>query len=206
MYAGQWYSLAALSIFFLVLSFGMDADPQTPDAERARRRGRIKLLVLAAFFTLPVAARLSLPTHGGRRARIQLRRFAFARSSCRPACRLRASGSCWLDAGACDAYCERKHYLMRQVRKAQGKDQVASSGSGGDRCGAPRRNSSGDRGDAHRVRPVAPARRVAGRKGALADHYLVDPLGNLMMRFPRDPDPKGMIRDLQRLLKTSRIG
>jgi hypothetical protein len=27
-----------------------------------------------------------------------------------------------------------------------------------------------------------------------------------MMRFPRDPDPKQMIRDLQRLLKTSRIG
>jgi hypothetical protein len=26
------------------------------------------------------------------------------------------------------------------------------------------------------------------------------------MRFPRDPDPKQMIRDLQRLLKTSRIG
>jgi hypothetical protein len=43
--------------------------------------------------------------------------------------------------------------------------------------------------------------------GALRDHiYVVDPLGNLMMRYPRDPDPSKMIKDLQRLLKYSRIG
>ena len=47
--------------------------------------------------------------------------------------------------------------------------------------------------------PASPAMRV--------DHiYLVDPLGNLMMRFPRDPDPSKMIKDLQRLLKYSRVG
>ncbi|MDF3010766.1 MAG: hypothetical protein K0S03_1562, partial [Burkholderiales bacterium] len=39
------------------------------------------------------------------------------------------------------------------------------------------------------------------------DHiYLVDPLGNLMLRFPREPDPSRIIRDLQRLLRYSRIG
>jgi hypothetical protein len=38
-----------------------------------------------------------------------------------------------------------------------------------------------------------------------ADHvYLVDSQGFLMMRFPRDPDPSRMIRDLQRLLKYAR--
>ena len=43
--------------------------------------------------------------------------------------------------------------------------------------------------------------------GTPTDHiYLVDPLGNLMMRFPRDPDPARMIKDLKRLLKYSRIG
>jgi hypothetical protein len=26
-------------------------------------------------------------------------------------------------------------------------------------------------------------------------------MGNLMMRFPRDPDPSKMIKDLQRLLR-----
>ena len=36
--------------------------------------------------------------------------------------------------------------------------------------------------------------------------YLVDPLGNLMMRYPRDPDPAKLVKDLQRLLRYSRIG
>jgi hypothetical protein len=36
--------------------------------------------------------------------------------------------------------------------------------------------------------------------------YLLDPLGNVMMRFPADPDIKALSRDLARLLKASRIG
>ena len=44
-------------------------------------------------------------------------------------------------------------------------------------------------------------------KGALADHiYVVDPFGNLVLRYPRDADPLKIIKDLSRLLKTSRIG
>lgn len=40
-----------------------------------------------------------------------------------------------------------------------------------------------------------------------ADHiYLVDPLGNLMLRFPADPDPRRMMKDLARLLRASRVG
>jgi hypothetical protein len=42
--------------------------------------------------------------------------------------------------------------------------------------------------------------------GADRLRQVVDPLGNLMMRFPRDPDPSRMLKDLQRLLKTSRLG
>ncbi len=36
--------------------------------------------------------------------------------------------------------------------------------------------------------------------------YLVDPLGNLMMRYPSDADANGMRKDLARLLRVSRIG
>jgi len=36
--------------------------------------------------------------------------------------------------------------------------------------------------------------------------YLVDPLGNLMMRFPRDTGMKEIHTDLHKLLKLSRIG
>jgi cytochrome oxidase Cu insertion factor (SCO1/SenC/PrrC family) len=40
-----------------------------------------------------------------------------------------------------------------------------------------------------------------------ADHiYMIDPLGNLMMRFPKDADPNKIKRDLSRLLKASSIG
>ncbi len=36
--------------------------------------------------------------------------------------------------------------------------------------------------------------------------FLVDPLGNLMMEFPQDLDPKLMLKDLKKLLKLSHIG
>ncbi len=40
-----------------------------------------------------------------------------------------------------------------------------------------------------------------------ADHiYMIDPLGNLMMRFPKDPDPNKIKKDISKLLKASRIG
>ena len=41
----------------------------------------------------------------------------------------------------------------------------------------------------------------------LSDHiYLLDPLGNLMMRYPKDADPNQIKKDLVRLLKASSIG
>ena len=41
----------------------------------------------------------------------------------------------------------------------------------------------------------------------LADHiWIIDPLGNLMLRWPKEADPNRMKRDLARLLKASRIG
>jgi cytochrome oxidase Cu insertion factor (SCO1/SenC/PrrC family) len=40
-----------------------------------------------------------------------------------------------------------------------------------------------------------------------SDHiYLIDPLGNLMMRFPQDPDPRKVYKDIAKLLKASAIG
>jgi len=36
--------------------------------------------------------------------------------------------------------------------------------------------------------------------------YLIDPFGNLMMRFPADLPPKSMLKDVKHLLKVSRIG
>jgi cytochrome oxidase Cu insertion factor (SCO1/SenC/PrrC family) len=107
------------------------------------------------------------------------------------------------DSAACDAYCERKLYFMRQVRTAQGKDQgrverlwIITD------AGAPRPALLAAI-EGTRISRVKPER----FPGEPVDHiYVVDPLGNLMMRFPRDPDPSRMLKDLQRLLKYSQIG
>jgi hypothetical protein len=42
--------------------------------------------------------------------------------------------------------------------------------------------------------------------GATGRVYLVDPLGNLMMSYPADMNPKGMLTDLKKLLKNSWAG
>ena len=44
--------------------------------------------------------------------------------------------------------------------------------------------------------------------GGKADEhlYLIDPLGNLMMRFPKDADPSKVKKDIAKLLKASAIG
>lgn len=36
--------------------------------------------------------------------------------------------------------------------------------------------------------------------------YLIDPFGNIMLRFPPDLEPKSMLKDIKHLLKVSRIG
>jgi hypothetical protein len=108
-----------------------------------------------------------------------------------------------VDAAACAAACERKLYVVRQVRRGQGKDAerierlwLLADG------GKPRAELLAAIEGSHVV-PATPE-----LFGALPGNYiyLVDPLGNLMMRFPGDPDPSKLIKDLQRLLKYSRFG
>jgi hypothetical protein len=42
--------------------------------------------------------------------------------------------------------------------------------------------------------------------GGIHKLYLVDPLGNLVLAYPENPDIKGIAKDLTRLLKASQIG
>jgi len=110
---------------------------------------------------------------------------------------------------ACDAACERQLYLMRQIRVAQGKEQarierlwVLTDGA------APAAAVLQEHPGLHVWRPASPgfaAQFPAPRQPS--DHiYLVDPLGNLMLRFPVEPDYKGMMKDLKLLLKASQVG
>ncbi|MDP1673170.1 MAG: cytochrome C oxidase subunit I [Burkholderiales bacterium] len=114
-----------------------------------------------------------------------------------------------VDAAACDAYCDKKLWQIRQVRKTQGKYPeriervwlISDGGIPGERErgeyeGTWFVNSAGS--DVLNMLPHA---------GTANDHiYLVDPLGNVVLRYPRDADPTRIKKDLQRLLRVSRIG
>ncbi len=107
--------------------------------------------------------------------------------------------------GDCDPGCERKLYATRQARTMQGKDQdriVRVWIVAGNRAPAATllANHPG-------LVVVHAAETAPGMLPGGADSlYLIDPLGNLVLRFPDDPDIKGIASDLARLLKASRIG
>lgn len=112
-----------------------------------------------------------------------------------------------VDSGDCRDACERKLYNMRQVRLAQGKnmDRVERVWLVTD--GAP---ASASEPRLYEGMLIARADLKTIPLPAVAeprDHiYVVDPLGNVMLRFPKDADPRQMLKDLQRLLKVSQIG
>lgn len=111
-----------------------------------------------------------------------------------------------LDAAPCGAACERKLYTVRQLRRAQGKDAGRIERlwliTDGGKPAPPLVTALED----SRIAPAGPDLVGAFPGDPLAHIYLVDPLGNLMMRFPPDPEPSKVIKDLQRLLKYSRFG
>lgn len=114
-----------------------------------------------------------------------------------------------VDDAACDAYCEKKLWQIRQVRKTQGKyperiERVWLVTGGGQP--APRLRTEYE-GTWMVVAAGSTVLDALPHAGARTDHiYLVDPLGNLVLRYPRDADPSRMRKDLERLLKVSRIG
>lgn len=110
---------------------------------------------------------------------------------------------------ACDADCAQQLYLMRQTRIAQGKEQSRIERLwvlAGDGTADP--SLLQDHPGLHVWRPAESA--FIGQFPAVAERaqhiYLVDPLGNLMLRFPAEPDPKRIMKDLKLLLKASQIG
>lgn len=111
------------------------------------------------------------------------------------------------DPAACPAECEKKLYVVRQVRRAQGPGAERIERLWLVSDGAKPRPAVLSAVEGSEIRPAAEAGDLAAFPGERREYiYLVDPLGNLMMRFPRDPDPAKMIKDLERLLKLSRIG
>jgi hypothetical protein len=98
---------------------------------------------------------------------------------------------------------------MRQVRQAQGKELgriervflLEDETSPDEHIREEYKGTWFVRARAGKLPPMLPAPQSA-RKHI----YLVDPLGNLMLRFPEDADPRRMIKDMTRLLKYSGVG
>ena len=110
-----------------------------------------------------------------------------------------------LGGGECDAGCERRLYATRQARTIQGKDQeriarvlLLSDGA----ATSPTFLSQHPGLVVVRVADAVAAKFPTGATSL----YVIDPLGNLVLHYPDDPDIKGIARDLTRLLKASRIG
>ena len=181
---------------------------KTPDQ---KGRGRLKLGLLGAFFVLPMVAAWAIwrfdlaPGAAGNYGTLLSPRPVTV-----PA--LAALKGKWvlvqLDSGACAAACERKHYFMRQVRRAQGRemtrverlwlvtDSVAPSSA----------LLAAIEGTVVVSDSAAQSKAFPAERAASEHIYLIDPLGNLMMRFPIEPDPARVIKDLKHLLKFSGFG
>lgn len=112
---------------------------------------------------------------------------------------------------ACASDCQDKLFQMRQLRLTQGKEKDRV-----ERVWLITDNAALDTmlmreyDGTHmlRVNPQQLKQWLPTQANTQAqDHlYMIDPLGNLMMRFPAQADPNKMKKDLSRLLKASKIG
>lgn len=113
--------------------------------------------------------------------------------------------------GACDEACSRHLYLQRQLRESLGKDKdrldwvwlVSDTDAVNDKLLPALKDAT-----VLRVAPGVLSAWLAPASGhQLAEHlYLVDPMGNWMLRFPAELDIAGASkakRDLERVLRAS---
>ena len=116
-----------------------------------------------------------------------------------------------VSGGTCDAVCEKHLWLQRQLRETLGREKDRLDKVWLIADDAPPRAQTLD---AIRTNTEITVLRVpkgalsawlapaAGR--ALTDHlYVIDPLGNWMMRSPAEPEPGKLKRDVEKLLRAS---
>lgn len=112
-------------------------------------------------------------------------------------------------ASSCDEPCVRRLYYMRQIRVAQGENMgrvervwvLTDSGVPSPKLLAAYRGTYVVRGAGANFE-----RAFTSAHGVIGHIFLIDPLGNVMMRFPRNPDPTRILKDVQRLLRYSSVG
>lgn len=188
----------------------------TPTNEAIARKGRRTLLLIALVAVAPVVASYAAYYWFPRERHVN-----YGELLARPApdvsgayldgrpFRLADLRGKWVVAAAapaaCGGDCAKALYATRQARTMQGREmeRIVRLWLVTDDA-MPDAALLAEHPDLAVVR-VAPAAVAAWGVGA--DRIVaVDPLGNLVLAYPRDPDIKGVARDLTRLLKASRIG
>jgi hypothetical protein len=203
------------------MSPSASGEPAPRATEAARRRGRRIALVILAFCAAPTVAAWLAYFVWPPQSRLNYGELIEARPLSDPGLRRLDRGSFrlsqlrgrWvlllIDSGVCAESCRRKLLYLRQVRLAQGRhaERVERVWLIAD-AAPPDAMLLADYPGMHVARAFASpflAEFPAPRNPA--DHiYVIDPLGNLMLRFPAGPDPQRMMKDLARLLRASRIG
>lgn len=198
-------------------------------SDNARRRTRLGLLGLAALFFVPLALSFYLyygtswrPTGGAQQGELihparPLPAVTLERADGTPTGEEFLRGDwhlVYIGPGDCDVTCREALRKSRQVRLALDKDvnrvsrvflyEGAAPAAGflsGEHPDLVAAKLSGDAAGALLgAFPPDPAPLIAGYL------YIVDPLGNLMMRYPPDATPRAILTDLERLLRLSHIG
>lgn len=188
-----------------------------PGQAQGKRRGKLFLLLMALIFLSPIV--LSILTYNFWRPQSRINHGELLEVKPVPAMAMTDSHGHarsiaelqgkWLlltvDQGACEESCQRKLYVMRQVIVAQGREQ--------DRL---ERILILDNGNFNRdlvnkdpallVFKVAQTPLLPAEGATYPYIYLVDPRGNLVLRYSPAADPRKIVKDLTRLLKVSQIG
>ena len=194
-----------------------DPLPPPPRDERADRRGRMTLLLIAAVCLAPIVASYTIYYLFPREPAVNYGTLLPAAPAPpitgttpegAPFALAETRGRWTLvigNSGACEAACVRLLYATRQARTMQGREQ--------DRVirvllvtdGAPPAQELLAQHPGLTVARVAPDALAALPDGP-AGVYIVDPLGNLVLHYPVDPDIRRLSGDLARLLRASSIG
>lgn len=114
--------------------------------------------------------------------------------------------------GACDTACEKRLYFQRQLRESLGREKdrvdriwLITDDAPVAAALLPQVSAAPVGAYALRVNPSVVSQWLQPAPGQqLQDHlYLVDPVGNWMLRFPPDMEPTKAKRDLERLLRAA---
>jgi cytochrome oxidase Cu insertion factor (SCO1/SenC/PrrC family) len=180
------------------------------------RRDRRTLLLLAAITIAPVVASYAAYYFFPREARVNYGALLAIPAPALDGTRfdgkpfrlaeLRGRWVLLIAAGErCEAPCARMLYATRQARTMQGREQqriVRAVLLTGDDPPQPGIVADHPGLVAARSHPSALAELPASSDAI----YLIDPLGNLVLRYSDDPDIKRLAKDLERVLRASSVG